>query len=200
MVAAQVVALAQNFDFKYQGKVVEDGATVTIPAEEDMFGELSCETNPSANPGNGLVLVAKSGTVSGTARMEIIEHTFKAATVQWCMGGSCQLMNSQTQLEKTFSGASVPVQFDAYTISQEGYLLAKLTATVGGQSQVIYIEFTNGQSAHVGTLPATAVLVDVYDLSGQLVMASADAAARKQLRRGVYLFKSGKTARKVVVK
>ena len=41
---------AQSFEFQYQGKSLTDGATVTIVAEEDAWGVLSCETNPASNP------------------------------------------------------------------------------------------------------------------------------------------------------
>ena len=43
---------AQSFEFQYQGQSLEDGATVTIAAEANAFGELSCETNPSSDPNN----------------------------------------------------------------------------------------------------------------------------------------------------
>ncbi len=41
---------AQSLEFWYQGEKVEAGATVSVVAAEDMFGEMSCETNPSMAP------------------------------------------------------------------------------------------------------------------------------------------------------
>ena len=44
---------AQGFEFQYRGESLANGATVTIEAEENSFGELSCETNSTGNPSDG---------------------------------------------------------------------------------------------------------------------------------------------------
>lgn len=197
----QSAAFAQSFKFQYQGADVADGATVSIPAEVDIFGELACETNPAANPTTGLMLVSTSSSaVSGQARLEILAHTFRAKTVQWCMGDQCVPMNDVTTLDKNFSGKSLAISFDAFTIRQEGYLLAKLTATVGNQTQTVYIEFINGQHSAVTTLADAQGVADIYDLSGNLVLRRADADARRNLRPGIYLVSDGRRVRKVNVK
>lgn len=199
LLAMQVAA--QKFEFKYNGEVLADGSTLTINAETDMFGELACETNPSSGSDEGLVVAGKDGAyISGSAHMAILEHTFKAKTVQWCMGGSCELMKTVNELDKTFSGTSVPVMFDAFTIRQEGYLLAQLDVTVGDESQTLYIEFSNGQHAGIGSMTANEDSADVYDLNGRQVMMKANAAERQMLKPGLYVVKSGDKTRKVIVK
>lgn len=201
MLILTVHVSAQKFDFKYKGEVLANGSTLSINAETDMFGELACETNPSAAPENGLIVAGKNGAyISGTAHLAILEHTFKAKTVQWCMGGSCESMKSVTELDKTFEGSAVQTMFDAFTIRAEGYLLAKLDVTVSGETQSLYIEFSNGQHSGVHSLQTTEECANVYDLSGRLVMANANASARQSLRPGIYTIKSGNKTRKVLIK
>jgi hypothetical protein len=201
MLILAVHVSAQKFEFKYKGEVLANGSTLSINAETDMFGELACETNPSSAPENGIIVAGKNGAyISGTAHLAILEHTFKAKTVQWCMGGLCEPMKSVTELDKTFEGSNVQVMFDAFTIRAEGYLLAKLDVTVSGETQSLYIEFSNGQHSGVNSLQASEERANVYDLSGRLVMANADASARQSLRPGIYTIKSGNKARKVIIK
>lgn len=149
LLAVHVSLQAQEFEFQYKGDVYQDGTKLTINAETDMFGELACETNPSSNPNDGLLIVGKNGAyLTGKAHLAILEHTFKAKTVQWCMGGSCEPMKTVTELDKTFEGNAVQVLFDAFTIRQKGYLVAKLDVTVGSKSQSLYIEFSNGETSN----------------------------------------------------
>lgn len=198
---AQMSAFAQAFEFRFHGVAMEDGAKVTIPAETDMFGELACETNPSSDPENGLVLVGSNDAeVSGSAHLEILEHTFRAKTIQWCMGGSCVPLTDVTEYDKDFAGQIVQVQFDAFTIRQEGCLLASLAATVGSQTTTIYIEFSNGQTTGIDNLAVSESYADVYDLNGRVVMKNASVAERQLLKAGTYIVKSGKSARKVIVR
>ena len=201
MLILAVHVSAQKIEFKYKGEVLANGSTLSINAETDMFGELACETNPSTAPENGLIISGKNGAyISGTAHLAILEHTFKAKTIQWCMGGLCEQMKSVNELDKTIEGSNVQMMFDAFTIRAEGYLLAKLDVTVSGETQSLYIEFSNGQHSGVNSLQAKEERANVYDLSGRLVMANADASARQSLRPGIYTIKSGNKARKVVIK
>ena len=198
--AAQMAVFAQNIEFQYQGKPVENGA-VSIEAAIDFFGDLSCETNPAEAPETGLMLVSKDGsTISGTAHLQIMEHTFRAKSLQWCMGGACSPMNDVTELNKNISGTKIQTQFDAYTIRQVGHLLAKLDVNVSGEELSIYIEFLNGESSGIEKLIADKGRADVYDLSGRPIMLNADAIERQQLKRGVYIVKDSKSARKIIVK
>jgi hypothetical protein len=200
ILAIPLAVCAQNFEFQYQGKPLENGA-VSIEAAEDLFGDLSCETNPAEAPETGLMLVSKDGsTISGTAHLAILEHTFRAKSLQWCMGGACSPMNSVTELDKTFSGSKIQTQFDAYTIRKEGHLLAKLDVNVGGEELSIYIEFLNGEPSSIENITNASSRADVYDLSGRPVMLNADAIERQQLKRGVYIVKDSKSARKIIVK
>lgn len=199
--ATPLAILAQNIEFQYQGKPLENGA-ISIEAEVDFFGELACETNPAEAPETGLMLVSKDGsTMSGTAHLKITEHTFRAKTIQWCMGGSCSPMNSDvTELNKTFLGNKVQVQFDAYTIRKEGHLLAQLDVSVSGEDLSIIIEFLNGEASGIRNLSSFEGKADIYDMSGRLVMKNADAIARQQLKQGVYIVKDNKRTRKLVVR
>lgn len=184
------MATAQQFEFRYHGAAIAEGGMATIPAAEDEFGfgELWCESNPSANPGNGLILkLLSASTASGNATLTIEHNTLNAATIKWCMGGECMLFNGKTTLTKTFSVANAQalVQFDAETIQSEGYLLATLTATIGSETHSIKIQFTNGQSANINAVdhslqqPATH-----YSLDG-----------RRTLRpgKGLYIVNGKKT-------
>jgi len=144
-------AKAQSFEFRYQGNTVPEGGTVTIAAVPDEFGfgEYWCESNPSSNPNNGLILKLLSGTTaSGTANINIERNTMNPQTLKWCMGGECSLLNDKTSLDKTFSvsNGSVQVQFDAENCRNEGDLLATLTATIGTETHSVKILFTYGTS------------------------------------------------------
>ena len=115
-------------------------------------------------------------------------------------GRSVRADERRHHARQNFSGKSLAISFDAFTIRQEGYLLAKLTATVGNQTQTVYIEFINGQHSAVTTLADAQGVADIYDLSGNLVLRRADADARRNLRPGIYLVSDGRRVRKVNVK
>ena len=144
-------AKAQSFEFCYQGNAVPEGGTVTIAAVPDEFGfgEYWCESNPSSNPNNGLILKLLSGTTaSGRANINIERNTLNPQTLKWCMGGECSLLNNKTTLDKNFSvsNGSVQVQFDAENCQSVGDLLATLTATIGIETHTVKILFTYGTS------------------------------------------------------
>ena len=144
-------ATAQSLEFRYQGNAVPEVGTVTIAAVPDEFGfgEYWCESNPSSNPNNGLILKLLSGTTaSGTANINIERNTLNPQTLKWCMGGECSLLNNKTTLDKNFSvsNGSVQVQFDAENCQSVGDLLATLTATIGTETHTVKILFTYGTS------------------------------------------------------
>lgn len=90
LLIGMIPLMAQSFEFQYQSRSLDDGATVTITAEENVWGELACETNPSGNPTNGLMLKLLSGTSADVkAELQIEDNTWDNAFVQWCMGGAC---------------------------------------------------------------------------------------------------------------
>ena len=170
---APVFAGAQGLEFKYQGQALEDGATVIIAAEEDVFGEMSCETNPSDAPQNGLLLKCPpllGSTV--TAELQILSNTLNASTIQWCMGGECTLVGSKTQLEKAFSpGPTVQVLLDATNIIGEGTLSAKLTVTLNEQTKTVYIQFVSGDATSIRTIQPLIRNSDAcYDMSGRRIV------------------------------
>ena len=182
---------AQTFEFRYQGQSLPDGATVTIAAEENAFGELSCETNSSADPLNGLMLQMLTGnTANASATLQITHNTLSPQILQWCMGGVCTPFNNSNMLSKQFeANGAVQVQFDASNIQSKGYLMATLNVSVGFESHQVNIQFTNGESAGIANLtlrhaPST------FNLLGR------HTAGR--LPAGVYIVRSGGKTKKII--
>ena len=186
---ASAAVSAQGLEFKYKGESLTDGATITIAAEEDFFGEMSCETNPSTAPQDGLVLscpAAVDGNV--TANLQILSNTLNASTMQWCMGGECSLVRKE-QLNKTFApGASVPVRFDATNITGEGALMAKLSVQFNGSTRTVYIQFVNGDADGINSIKNEKIKDknDIYDLSGRK-MFNVQCSTFNGLKRGLYI-------------
>lgn len=141
---------AQTFEFRYHGESLADGATVTIAAQEDEWGEgeMNCNTNLSDNPNNGLILKVLSGNITqGSATLVIEENTFNPERLLWCMGGTCMNLGSNTNITKPFNTTNgiCQVQFEAVNIRAEGHLLATLTATMGSETHTVKIKFTYGE-------------------------------------------------------
>lgn len=184
---------AQTFEFLYHGESVADGGTVTIPAVEDEFGfgEQWCETNPSSDPDNGLVLKLKDGTeAEGSATLNIERNTLDPLMIKWCMGGECMMFGDKTSLTKDFSvtSGSVQVQFDAENIRQEGDLLATLSATIGGETRSVNIQFTYGES--------TGIKTSVYSVNGSEQYHSLDGRQVERPSKGIYI----RDGKKIVIK
>ena len=164
-------AIAQTFEFQYQGVTLEDGATVTIAAQEDFFGEMSCETNPTDNPDNGLVLKMQDLSAGNVKAVLLIQNNgLGASMMQWCMGGECSLALNKTSLTKTFAPAgTMQVLFDATNIQGDGHLLATLTVTQNNQTRSVGILFTNEDATGIkGPSPVPSLYGgEIYDLSGR---------------------------------
>lgn len=141
------VCQAQDSYFRFHDSRVDNQGSVTIFAEPDSFfpDEMNCMTNPPSGPKQGLVLVMdQNGSQSGTATLEILSNTLNATMIQWCMGGTCELMNSTTKLTKSFTAGDdgiVQVDFDANNVTGDGVLEARLTATVDGETITVNIIF-----------------------------------------------------------
>lgn len=190
---AAMAVQAQPFEFQYQGRSLADGATVVIAAEEDAFGELACETNPAANPTNGLVMKLLGSTpVNVKATLEITHNSLGSARVQWCMGGECSMFSSATKLTKQFTLADIQlVQMDASDISATGYLTATLQASVGLEKRSVNIRFNNGDPdaiAQVNRLPLDS-RTTVHNLAGQPVNPH-------RLSKGIYIIGN----KKIIIK
>ena len=177
---------AQSFVFQFQGEDLADGETVIVSAEEDLFGDLSCETSSLA------MTLLRGTTASVTATLEITFNSLNATTLQWCMGGNCQVF--ETSLTKRFTmGFSEQVQFDAIGIQSEGYLMAKLKVTVGIESHQVNIMFVNGDVDGIKSLSQrTGGERVVYDLHGRRVGG--------RLPAGIYIVAEGERIRKVAIK
>lgn len=164
---------AKVFEFRYEGKTIENNGTVVINAEEDSFGfgEMNCETNPSSNPRNGLILVTKEGSkMSGTATISTISNSLDPQMVQWCMGGDCVPMNNKTTLTKDFitddEGVCL-VMFDATNIRSEGTLEAKLTATIDNETRTVNIKFVYDKASGINVIYSDDDNAEWYDMNGK---------------------------------
>lgn len=194
---ASFVVQAQGFVFQYQGQNLPDGETVIIAAEEDIFGELSCETNDLLDPDSGLVLKLLRGTSSPvTAVLQITHNSLNAASIQWCMGTECSSMNSLTSLTKRFTmGDSEGVQFDATGIGSEGYLEATLKVTIGLETHQVNIIFVNGDYDGIKEVEKfKSSIVEkgaIFDLLGRQV---------KRASSGIRIVREGERIRKVLIK
>ena len=195
---AGLSAFAQTFQFQYQGADLEDGAIVTRAAEENIFGELSCETNPSEDPNNGLVLKMQDLSAGNVkAELQIQNNGLGASMLQWCMGGACTMALNKTSLTKTFAPAgTVQVLFDATNIKGNGNLMATLTVTQNGQTRTVGILFTNEDATSIKRPTPTLSKGEgvVYDLSGRIV----DSKIKNQkskLGKGLYIINGKKVIR-----
>ena len=135
-----------TYGFSYNKEDLPGNGIVVIEAEEDDWGDgMVCETNPSADPKNGLILSTfNNSQKTGKAKLEIISNSLDAKLIQWCMGGECVPMNDKTVLEKTFTtdkdGIAL-VQFDATGIQSKGLLEAVLTTTIDNETHSVKIRF-----------------------------------------------------------
>ena len=150
-----VSAMAQSAYFTYDGKRLDDGATVTIEAEDDGWGGFACETNPAGNLTGGLVLVDATGKqLSGKATLTITKDNLKPYQILWCMGGTC--VNVQgTPYNKDYSvpaKGQIPVQYDAVLDEdnlQYGTMEATIVAKAGTETFTVKVIFTYTDPAHV---------------------------------------------------
>lgn len=169
---AVLTSQAQTIEIRYQGQSVADGSTITIAAEEDAFGVLSCETNPASNPNNGLMLKLVSGSSADIfSSIEIAENTMNAEA-QWCIGGECvpfpkPMGPVNPSLEKNFTlTGEMQVQFDAINIKETGHMKATLIVINGEEAHYVDILFTNGESAGLSHLTSDGNPQTYYSLSG----------------------------------
>lgn len=197
---AALSSWAQGFVFQFQGESLADNATVVIAAEEDIFGDMSCETNNTMNPTNGLMVKLLSGTsASATATLEITYNALEGAALRWCMGGECTPLRNQTTLTKQFTMQGTRmVQFDAIGINGEGYLTATLKVTIGLETHRVNIVFVNGDYDSIKAIDNGKLTMDkgIYDLNGRLISTEANSA----LKKGMYIVTDGKNVRKIAIK
>ncbi len=187
---------AQNFVFQYRGQNLADGETINITAEEDVFGDLSCETNNPLAPAEGLVLkLLNNSTATASATLSISSNTLNANMLQWCMGGECTPFSNQTSLSKriTVNNGSELVQFEAIGIQSEGVLKATLQVVIGLESHKVNIVFVNGDATSIETLQTIHRQDPVfYDFNGR--------RQQGRLLPGLYVVTDGERVRKVMVK
>ena len=192
---AVLASWAQGFVFQYQGQSLADGATVIIAAEEDLFGDLSCETNNPMNPDDGLILKLLTTTsATASATLQISYNSLDANVLQWCMGDGCMPLDNLASVTKRFTvrNGSEQVQFDAVGIQNEGYLSATLKVTIGLESHQVNIMFANGDVDAIQALPQSrGTHRTYYDLHGRRLQTPSAG--------GLYIIKDGEQVRKVAI-
>ena len=160
------------FEFRFENKSLDNNEAVEITAEEDSwgFGEMNCETNPSTNPKNGLILASKDGKkLSGIATINILSNTLNPQMVQWCMGGECVPMNGKNTLTKEFvtdNEGICLVMFDATNIKSEGALEARLTATIDNETRTVFIKFVYDKANGISVIYTDDDNAVWYDMNG----------------------------------
>ena len=141
----------QNCCFQYQGKTIENDATITIEAVSTWFGDLECTTNPSADPGSGLAFVNMGSTaVNCSATISIINKTMTTESIQWSMGAVCEIINGTTKT-KYFSasaGSSTLVEYNCI-VTKDGEMLTKLEVKADGSTYSVNIIFTTSSSSPI---------------------------------------------------
>lgn len=191
------VANAQNLEFFYHGESLPDKATVTIPAEENDFGELACYTNPSsAGAENGLVLkfngTGFGSTVMVEATLTILHNTLDVDLLKWCMGGNCYYMNDVEALFRQIEvprGQKEPIEFDAEGINATGYLKAELDIKYGDEHRYVYILFTNGETGIDAITHNPSLNTQYYTLDGRRLQ-------EEPAQKGVYI----QNGKKIIIK
>ena len=146
LLALTLTATAQQpLQFYYQGQPLDDGATVTINAETDAFGDLICETNPAGNPSGGLVLKnLTTADITGQSSLTITTNTMAPRLVQWCMGGLCVPIPSDTY-DKEFTvraDGQILTQLDAFPTAY-GELRAQISVTANLRTLTVNVVFQN---------------------------------------------------------
>ena len=181
-------AKAQTLEFLYHGESLPDYATVTIPAEENDFGELACYTNPTTSSANdGLVLSVNAPgfgpSVNVDATMYILHNTLNAEILSWCMGPYQNITVPRDGLK--------PVDFEAEKIQATGYLKAELTIKNGDETRVVYIQFANGETDGISPThqsPLTQGVGAWYSLDGRMLQG-------EPTQKGVYILNGKKVVR-----
>ena len=166
---------AQDCVFQFEGKNLDNGATVTIYAEEDpLFGWLICDTNPSNDP-NGLFLLNKtSKELSCSATISIqsntLSNTIAGDDTQWCMGTDCMPIKTATKSKdfKLPANAKIMTKFET-SPTKDGEMLTKLEVRTGGKTYTVNIRFVNGQDRVTELTTAAVHVVEYYTLDGRKV-------------------------------
>lgn len=186
---------AQDCVFQYEGKPLEDGATVTINAVEDpLWNTMICDTNPSDSGDNGLFLKNNTNKeLSCSAKITIQSNTMSGTNIQWCMGIDCMPITSTTKSKdfKLAASSKIMTKFDCEP-SKEGEMMTKLEVTTGGKTYTVFIHFIYDNNHVADSYVSAAKPVAYYTLDGRQV---------SQRPRGVCLVKfSDGRVRKMVSK
>lgn len=190
-------ASSQTAEFRFNGEPVAEGATVTIAATKNpLTKRVVCETGAILSLYN-----LSAQRQSGTVQLSQYDNTLGTTGGKICMGETCSSFSGST-FTKSFSVAAntaAATQYDV-TPAQEGAMLTRMVATIGGETHTVIVRFTYGDvETSVRAAAAAATTLDVYTLSGRLLRRGASSV--QGLARGVYIVKNQQgEARKLVVK
>lgn len=149
MLAALAVS-ANNIEFQYNGKTVNEGDTIIMQAAAEYgsddagnktyTGQYVGESN---GYGNNLILCnigGKAVKVTGTLS---IEQNDANISMQWCFGGTCMPMTGST-LTRTLTsenGTKKNMDIDAI-FGKEGVSIVKVySVTLGAETHTFYIKY-----------------------------------------------------------
>lgn len=158
------LSLADNFAFKYKGKIVADGETVDFEAQYDILkGQMVCATYGTLSLAN----------LSGTAqtydcRFQVNDNSFDGSGMQICLGGTCRKFTDAISFSFSSENASEATLIDVHP-GAYGSMLTTLTATSGGETHTVRIRFTYTDPTGVDNVASTPGLVDIYSMDGVLL-------------------------------
>jgi hypothetical protein len=229
MLAALAVS-ADNIEFQFNGKKVNEGDTVTINATVDSYvdgGEtviVGIQAASNAN-GNNLQLCNVGGKSVKVNGKVTVEKNNANASIQWCFGGTCMMLKGDSLVRTITSEKDTKknMEIDAnFTI--EGNCLAKFyCTTLGAETHTFYINFVYNTTTDVRTAALQQPKVsfnggslnytfknyglhslNVYSAQGALVLKrnleSSGSVAFNQLPKGVYICAITENGQRVAVR
>ena len=175
-----IAATAQELVFKYQGAIVESGATLTFHSHYDSVWEYTICSTGIGN--DALVVENTTGddmTVSATLTV-IDDALLKAnpqSSHQWCLGGVCEPVegNSLTKSNiKIGAREAKPLQYDLYDyngFTTYGEMLSNISISYGaGKTINVNVKFVHADPAGIQATENTRVTeVTRYTIDGQRV-------------------------------
>lgn len=187
-----------EFEFRYDGNSLEEGATVVIKAEKDENGEINWTTNPESNPKNGLILATLDGKKQlGQARLEILNSSFQAELpieekpeLIWKMGNMDYIFidpesGGDNRDFSTDDEGIVMVQLYTQSLRNEGFIDACLTGAINGKKRTVNIKFVNEADTAIKDIQKGSKPFDVYSLNG--VKLRSGVTSLDGLPRGLYI-------------
>lgn len=172
LLATSQVMQAQVVQFRNNDEAVNNGETVTFYAEEDDWGVVSIETNPTDNSADLRLFNLTDKELKGNATITVVSNTLGTDERQWCMGGACVSVSGNTY-DKDFSipaNGNIQVQYDIFP-EQQGEMETELSVFAGLTTTKINIRFIYSDQAAVEGITSAEgqAVVARYALDGSMV-------------------------------